>query len=153
MKDFAYPVILSGLSSGTLPPPSQRFNRIKKKVLFQWHKHLELWLLPVTRNVVLGIQMVTLGSLPYIHNGFWSFRDVQGALLQMRPEQRLWPLKSLQASPVAFLPLLEMLTQHLGHIPVWIITLGLANFILQHQLNKVFLWTCCRNLCYAAVGY
>lgn len=44
-------------------------------------------------------------------------------------------------------------TTDLGHSPVWIITLVLANFSLPLQVNEVFLRTCCHDLCHGAVGY
>lgn len=130
----------------------KRGSRIKKQVFSQWHWTLgwdgdffqwpEMWYGDSRWSPwALALMCTTASAI------FKLFKMLSGKWDQRRGR------KSLKTSSWLFSQCLGCEAQHLGHIPVWIITLWLASFTLLVQLNKVFRRTSCHNLCYAAVGY
>lgn len=148
---WPYLVILPGLSPQTRSP-STYFTEM------EWDEEesridVSGWrLLPMTRNLVPGASMRTLGSTLRGTTVSAVFKELSckwdqsrglGTGSHYRPHRWLFSPR----------PVWDVKPQHAGHAPVWIIRLGLADFPLPLQLNKVFLQTRCPNLCYAAVGY
>lgn len=134
------------------PPTSQRWSGMKRKVIFQrqalmsqdegffqwpesWYlgPRWELWAPPSEAQQFLWFSRSSLANETKAEA--WALGVTTDLLSGFSPP--VWDVKP----------------QHAGHAPVWITRLGLADFPLPLQLNKVLLQTRCPNLCYAAVGY
>lgn len=145
---WPYLVILPGLSPETRSPSSY-FTEMERDEeesrISAAGADVSGWrLLPKTRNLVPGASIGTLGSTLRGTTVSAIFKD----LSRKRDQSRgLGTRSHYRPHRWLFSPVWDVKPQRGGHAPVWISRLGLADFPLPLQLNKVFLQTSCPNLC------
>ena len=143
---------LPGHSAGVVPRNTvallllQRWSGMKRKVIFQqqalmsqdegFFQRPEIW--------YLGPQW-ELWAPPSEAQQFLQFSR---SSLANETKAEAWALGVTTDLIGGFSPpVWDLKPQPSGHAPVWISRLGLADFPLPLQLNKVFLQTSCPNLC------